>query len=103
MDRTINGSELATFTRRLLRTKHVARVDVVSRAKVLELFDKALRREGFRGNRYRRMMERAKAEAGPTLLAIPDRNEHVPHIVSALQELPATVTSVFDRPSCTRG
>jgi hypothetical protein len=103
IDRDAKQSDIAAFTRRLHATAHIDRVELVSRERLIELFKRALRENGFHGNRYEKLSERAERYAGPTLIAIPDDSKNVPLIVAYLEELPASVTSVVDRPSCEAG
>jgi hypothetical protein len=103
MERDASEAEIAAFGERLRSTAHVKRVDTVPRERFIMLFERALRRDGYRGDRYKRLVERSRKYAGTTLIAVPDDTMHVPQILVALNELPAAVASVFDRPSCAHG
>jgi cell division protein FtsX len=100
IDRSASLAEAAAFKKRLETTAHVKRVEVIPRERFIELFKRALRDEGYQGEEYERLAKRAETYAGPTLIATPDDNRNVPQIIVALQDLPAAVNSVFDRPSC---
>ena len=102
LERSATQADLDTILRRVEGIPHVDRVQVLSREGEIRRFRDAVRRQGYAGDTYERLMARARREAGRVLLVKADDDRHVPAIIRSLQELPAAVSSVAERDSCDR-
>jgi hypothetical protein len=102
-ERHATRSQQQAFKRRVESLRGVARVQVLPRERVIELFIAELHREGYTGKQFDYLATSAIRYAGATLVATPVRKMAVPAIIRALQELPASVESVNDRSSCANG
>jgi hypothetical protein len=99
-DRAATERQIEVFRMRVEAVPGVMRVELLGRKQVIERFTAALGRSGYKGDEFIRLAARARRFAGAALVATPRRKMDVPHIVTALQDLPEAVASVIDRPSC---
>jgi cell division protein FtsX len=102
-ERDATDQQQQRFRRRVESIPGVARVEIISREQVIDLFKNALHEEGYSGEQFDRLAARVERRAGATLIATPRSIAEVPRILTALEELPAAVSSVADRSSCTHG